>query len=55
MQMIIAETITRGAYTGQSPIASGFTEALAMPDVNSIVFVVDDDLFAYPNSLSYQL
>jgi FixJ family two-component response regulator len=44
MRMITAETITRGAYTGQSPIASGLTEALTMPDVTSIVFVVDDDV-----------
>ena len=44
MRMITAETITRGAYTGHSPIASGLTEALTMPDVTSIVFVVDDDV-----------
>ena len=42
--MITAETITRGAYTGHSAIASGLTEALTMPDVTSIVFVVDDDV-----------
>jgi FixJ family two-component response regulator len=42
--MITAETITRGAYTGHSPIASGLIEALTMPDVTSIVFVVDDDV-----------
>jgi FixJ family two-component response regulator len=44
MRMITAETITRGAYTGHSPIASGLIEALTMPDVTSIVFVVDDDV-----------
>ena len=44
MRMITAETITRGAYTGHSRIASGLTEALTMPDVTSIVFVVDDDV-----------
>jgi FixJ family two-component response regulator len=44
MRMITAETITRGAYTGHSAIASGSTEALTMPDVTSIVFVVDDDV-----------
>jgi FixJ family two-component response regulator len=44
MRMITAETIARGAYTGHSPIASGLTEALTMPDVTSIVFVVDDDV-----------
>ena len=44
MRMITAETITRGAYTGHSPIASRLTEALTMPDVTSIVFVVDDDV-----------
>src|SRR3954452_838754 len=44
MQMITPETTTRGAYTGRSPIASGLTKALTMPDVTSIVFVVDDDV-----------
>ena len=44
MRMITAETMTRGAYTGHSPIASGLIEALTMPDVTSIVFVVDDDV-----------
>jgi FixJ family two-component response regulator len=44
MRMITAETMTQGAYTGHSPIASGLTEALTMPDVTSIVFVVDDDV-----------
>jgi FixJ family two-component response regulator len=44
MRMITAETITRGAYTGHSPIASRLNEALTMPDVTSIVFVVDDDV-----------
>jgi FixJ family two-component response regulator len=44
MQMITPETMTRGAYTGRSPIASGLTKALTMPDVTSIVFVVDDDV-----------
>jgi FixJ family two-component response regulator len=44
MRMITAESMTRGAYTGHSPIASGFAEALTMSDVTSIVFVVDDDV-----------
>ncbi len=36
--------VTRAPYTVMSAIASGSIEILTMPDVTSIVFVVDDDV-----------
>jgi FixJ family two-component response regulator len=36
--------ITRAPYTGTSAIASRSIEVLTMPDVTSVVFVVDDDV-----------
>ncbi len=36
--------VTRAPYTGTSAIASRSIEVLTMPDVTSVVFVVDDDV-----------
>jgi FixJ family two-component response regulator len=36
--------VTHGAYTVRSPSAVRLIEAVTMPDVTSIVFVVDDDV-----------
>jgi FixJ family two-component response regulator len=44
MTTLGAGNVTHGAYTVRSPFAVGFIEAVAMPDVTSIVFVVDDDI-----------
>src|SRR4030095_10820367 len=38
------ENVANAPYTVTSPIASRSTEVLTMPDVTSIVFVVDDDI-----------
>jgi FixJ family two-component response regulator len=39
-----AENVLRSPYTGTSPNTSRSIEVLTMPDVTSIVFVVDDDV-----------
>src|SRR5262245_42283811 len=39
-----AENLTRPAYTGSSAITSFAAEVFAMPDIKSIVFIVDDDV-----------
>ena len=44
MTTFSTENVTRGAYTASSPIAARLIEAVRMPDVTSIVFVVDDDV-----------
>jgi FixJ family two-component response regulator len=41
---MITENIARGRYTAGSPIGARSIEVAAMPDVPSIVFVVDDDV-----------
>jgi FixJ family two-component response regulator len=38
------ENVTSGAYTASSPFTARLIEAVTMPDVTSIVFVVDDDV-----------
>ena len=42
--MIPQQNVARGRYTVSSPLGSGSIEVLSMPDVRSIVFVVDDDV-----------
>ena len=44
MTMIPQQNVTRRDYTVGSPLASGSNEVLSMPEVKSIVFVVDDDV-----------
>jgi FixJ family two-component response regulator len=44
MAMIPQQNVTRRDYTVSSPLASGSIEVLSMPEVKSIVFVVDDDV-----------
>src|SRR5262249_30309866 len=44
MRTLSTGTLTRAPYTIPSAIAAGSTEVLTMPDVTSIVFVVDDDI-----------
>jgi FixJ family two-component response regulator len=39
-----AENVTPGPYTVRSPFVARRIEAVTMPDVTSIVFVVDDDV-----------
>ena len=41
---MITENIARGRYTASSPIGTRCIEVATMPDVPSIVFVVDDDV-----------
>ena len=41
---MITENIARGRYTASSPIGTRSIEGATMPDVPSIVFVVDDDV-----------
>jgi hypothetical protein len=36
--------VTHRPYTVSSPIAAGLIEPVTMPDIASIVFVVDDDV-----------
>ena len=44
MTTVSAEDITRGRYNASSAIAAPSIEVVTMPDVPSIVFVVDDDV-----------
>jgi FixJ family two-component response regulator len=44
MTLMITENITRERYTASPPIGTRTTEVAAMPDVPSIVFIVDDDV-----------
>ena len=44
MTTFSTEKVTPEAYTAISPIAARLIEAVPMPDVTSIVFVVDDDV-----------
>ena len=44
MTTMSTENVTRAPYTVTSAIASRSIEVLTMPDVTSIVFVVDDDV-----------
>ena len=41
---MLTDNIGRGRYTAGSPIGTGSIEVATMPDVPSIVFVVDDDV-----------
>jgi FixJ family two-component response regulator len=42
--MMIPDNIARRRYTASSPLAARSSEVATMPDVPSIVFVVDDDV-----------
>ena len=44
MTTMSTENVARRAYTVSSPIAARLIEVVTMPDVTSIVFVVDDDV-----------
>ena len=44
MTMFSTGNVTPGPYTISSPFAARLIEAVTMPDVTSIVFVVDDDV-----------
>ena len=44
MTMFSTGNVTPGPYTLSSPFAARLIEAVTMPDVTSIVFVVDDDV-----------
>jgi FixJ family two-component response regulator len=44
MTTLSRENVTRGPYTVSSPFAARLIKAVTMPDVASIVFVVDDDV-----------
>src|SRR5262245_40869924 len=44
MATIGTENVTPRPYTGRSAIASFAAEVLTMPDIKSIVFIVDDDV-----------
>ena len=44
MTMFTTGNVTPGSYTISSPFAARLIEAVTMPDVTSIVFVVDDDV-----------
>jgi FixJ family two-component response regulator len=44
MTTFSTENVTPEAYTANSPTAARLIEAVPMPDVTSIVFVVDDDV-----------
>src|SRR5437773_1642433 len=44
MRMFSTGNVTPGPYTISSPFAARLIEAVTMPDVTSIVFVVDDDV-----------
>jgi hypothetical protein len=41
MTMFSRENVTPGAYTASSPIAARLIEAVCVPDLTSIVFVVE--------------